>query len=291
MNMLIALGVAALALCVLWATQSAALALVGEPLAWPLRYTTRNPLVRWTGRVMVQVAWLIILVGTPLALRLDPLEVLHRAFPAPVPWRDVAVAFSIMFFPYAIVYALLVVTGQVRIEPGYDRATRRAKLFRRFLTPLPLATVEEAVFRGILLELLLASLPSSRTGARNRVERRRVLGGAFRQAARSAPAGLAAGLWAVHRRLPVRCRLCGRRTQPLASDPDACRGDLRHRGDAALRRAEGTALVGRLPRMPSERPCWQPSGGRNGNSAGGADLRRASSRSRGPWFRIGRRKC
>jgi hypothetical protein len=162
MNMLIALGVAALALCVLWATQSAVLALVGEPLAWPLRYTTRNPLVRWTGRVMVQVAWLIILVGTPLALRLDPLAVLDHAFPAPVPWRDIAVAFSIMFFPYAIVYALLVVTGQVRIEPGYDRATRRAKLFRRFLTPLPLATVEEAVFRGILLELLLAALPSSR---------------------------------------------------------------------------------------------------------------------------------
>jgi hypothetical protein len=39
---------------------------------------------------------------------------------------------------------------------------RRAKLFRRFFPgPLPLATFEEGVFRGIVLELLLQSLPSS----------------------------------------------------------------------------------------------------------------------------------
>jgi len=164
MNLVIIVAVAASALFVLWAVQSAALALAGEPLAWPLRYTTRKPLVRWTGRVMVQVAWLIILLGTPAALGLDPLDMLHRAFPTPVPWHDIAVAFSIMFFPYATGYALLVVAGLVRIEPRHDRATRRGKLFRRFLGPLPLATVEEAVFRGILLEQLLGALPSSLAG-------------------------------------------------------------------------------------------------------------------------------
>jgi membrane protease YdiL (CAAX protease family) len=161
MNILITLGVAAFALGVLWAVQSVALKAAGEPLAWPLRYTTRKPLVRWTGRVMIQVTWLIILVGTPLALGVRPLDALRQAFPLPVPWRNIATAFSIMFVSCCIGYALYIKAGWLRIEPRYDQATRRGKLIRRFLGPLPLATLEEAVFRGILLEQLLRSLPQS----------------------------------------------------------------------------------------------------------------------------------
>jgi membrane protease YdiL (CAAX protease family) len=161
MNIPIVLGVAAAALCVLWAVQSVVLAFSGEPPAWPLRFTTRKPLVRWTSRVMIQVMWLIILVGTPLALGIHPLDALHQAFPVPVPWRDIAVAFAIMFFPTSIMYVLYLKTGLARIEPQHDRATRRGKLLRRFLGPLPLATLEEAVFRGVLLEQLLRSFPPS----------------------------------------------------------------------------------------------------------------------------------
>ena len=115
MNVLITVGVAASALCVLWAVQSIALTLVGASLAWPLRFTTRKPLVRWTGRVMIQVSWLIILVGTPLALGIRPADALHQAFPMPVPWRDIAVAFSVVFFPCSIVYTLCIKAGWVRI--------------------------------------------------------------------------------------------------------------------------------------------------------------------------------
>lgn len=161
MNILIVLGVAATALLVLWVVQSIVLELVGEPLAWPLRFTTRKPLVRWMGRVMIHVSWLIILVGTPLALGIRPLDALHQAFPTPVPWRQIVIAFSIMFFPSWILYALYIKSGCVRIEPQHDRATRRGKLFRRFLGPLPLAMLEEAVFRGVLLEQLLRSFPRS----------------------------------------------------------------------------------------------------------------------------------
>jgi hypothetical protein len=162
MNIVIALGVAASGLCVLWAVQSVVLKLIGEPLAWPLRFTTRKPLMRWTGRVMIHAEWLIILVGTPLALGIHPLDALHQAFPTPVPWRDIAVAFSIMFFPSCMVYALYIRAGWVRIQPQHDQATRRAKLFRRFFPgPLPLATFEEGVFRGVLLEQLLRSAPPS----------------------------------------------------------------------------------------------------------------------------------
>ncbi len=161
MNILIALGVAAFALCVLWAVQSVALTLIGEPLAWPLQYTTRQSLMRLTGQVMIQVSWIIIFVGTPLALGISPLNLLHQLFPLPVPWRQIAVAFSIMFFPFCLFFSLCIKAGWLQIAPKFNRATRRFKLFCRFLTPLPLATFEEAVFRGTLLEQLLRSLPQS----------------------------------------------------------------------------------------------------------------------------------
>jgi len=161
MNILITLAVAAFALCVLWAVQTVMLKLLGEPLAWPLQYTTRNPAMRLTGQLMIQVSWLIVLVGTPLALGVRPLDALHKAFPLPIPWRQIAIAFSIMFFPTCLGEALVVKAGWLQIAPRLDRATRRAKLFRRFLTPLPLATLEEAVFRGTVLEQLLQLLPQS----------------------------------------------------------------------------------------------------------------------------------
>jgi membrane protease YdiL (CAAX protease family) len=161
MNILILLAIGVFCLCLIWAVQSIVLKLVGEPLAWPFRFKTRDPLVRWTVRVMVHVVWIIILVVTPLALDIRPLDALHQAFPTPVPWRDIAVAFSIIFFPCWLVYGLLIKAQWVRIEPQHDQATRRRKLFRRFLGPLPLATLEEAVFRGVLLEQLLRSFPQS----------------------------------------------------------------------------------------------------------------------------------
>ena len=161
MNILIMLGVAASGLCLLWMVQSIALVLAGEPLAWPLRFETRKPLVKWTSRVMIHTTWIIILVGTPLALGISPVEWLYQEFPTPVPLRNIAIAFSIMLFPIWIMYALWIAVGWVRIELRHDKATRRAKLLRRFIGPWPLATLEEAVFRGVLLEQLLRSFPQS----------------------------------------------------------------------------------------------------------------------------------
>ena len=162
MNIAIFLGVAAAGVCVLWAIQSVVLTFAGEPLAWPWRFPTRRPLLRWTSRVTVHTEWLIILIGTPIALGVRPLDALHQAFPTPFPWRDIAIGFAIMFFPPCLAYLTYLRAGWVRFEPQHDPAVRRGKLFRRFFPgPLPLATFEEGVFRGILLELLLQSLPAS----------------------------------------------------------------------------------------------------------------------------------
>jgi membrane protease YdiL (CAAX protease family) len=161
MNVAIVLGVVGCAIALLWVVQSVALKIVGEPLAWPLRFTTRKPLVRWTARVMIQITWLIILAGTTFALRTPPLDALRHAFPLPVPWNAMVIASLIIFIPSSLVYALYIKVGWARLELQHEPTIQRGKLLRRFLTPIPLATVEEAVFRGVLLEQLLRSFPRS----------------------------------------------------------------------------------------------------------------------------------
>jgi membrane protease YdiL (CAAX protease family) len=165
MNVVVLIGVAAAGICALWVAQSVALIYVGERLALPLQYTTRAPVVRMTSQVMIQAVWIIILVGTPIALGINPFDALQRAFPLPVPWRRITTAFLITFIPFSIGYALYIKGQWLRFEPKHDRATRRRKLFSRFLTPIPLAVLEEAVFRGTLLEQLLRSLPATLFGS------------------------------------------------------------------------------------------------------------------------------
>jgi membrane protease YdiL (CAAX protease family) len=159
MSILIVAAVSALAMALLWAVQSWALLYVGEPLAWPLRYTTRRPLVRWTGRAMIQISWLLILFAVPFALGMSPGEALHRALPLPVPWHNIAIGSLVVALPFLPVLTIYWLVGWLRIEPQFDVRTRRSKLVRRFLTPIPLATMEEAVFRGVVLEQLLQTMP------------------------------------------------------------------------------------------------------------------------------------
>ena len=162
MNILIALAVATAGVSVLWAAQSVVLVAAGEPLALPLRFATSRPLLKLTSRVMVHTEWLIILIGTPIVLGIGLLEEFHQAFPTPIPWRSIAVAGSLMLFAIYATYAFHWTVGWIRYEPQHDQTKRRAKLFRRFFPgPLPLVAFEEGVFRGILLEQLLRSLPTS----------------------------------------------------------------------------------------------------------------------------------
>jgi hypothetical protein len=133
----------------------------GEPLAWPLRFETRKPHVKFASRVMIHTTWIIILIGGPLAVGISPPEWFRQEFPTPVPFRDIAVAISIMLVPIWMMYAVWIAAGWVRIDPPHDKATRHRKLLRRFIGPWPLATLEEAVFRGVLLEQLLRSFPQS----------------------------------------------------------------------------------------------------------------------------------
>jgi len=161
MNFLIVVEIAAAGVLALWLVQSIFLIRLGEPLALPLRYTTEAESVRYATIAMTYVIWLAILVGTPLALGIGLPDAIASAFRLPVPWRGIGIAFAVTFAPALVIYPLYVRLGWFRLGLQYDQRTRREKLLRRFIGPLPLATLEEGVFRGVILEQLLRSLPAS----------------------------------------------------------------------------------------------------------------------------------
>ncbi len=162
MNIFIPVGIGLFGFGLLWAAQSVALTASGEPLAWPLRYTTKKPLVRWTTRIMIHMTWLMILLSAPFALHISFVDEIRQAFPLPVPWRDIIVAFLVTSTFITAMYLFWIAAGWVLIEPQGDQMKRRGKLLRRLWSPITLAILEEAVFCGILLEQVLRAMPQSR---------------------------------------------------------------------------------------------------------------------------------
>jgi hypothetical protein len=164
MNLVILVGLGVIGVATLWLVQTVVLFWQREPLALPLRYTSQAPLVRWSGSGCIQLIWFLILVGFPWAIGVAPLAYWAERFASP-PWFSMVFVFCAFLLAFAVAYALEFALGWVRIEPKWDARTRRGKLFRRFLTPLPLAVVEEAVFRGVVLEQVYQVLPIGIAGA------------------------------------------------------------------------------------------------------------------------------
>jgi membrane protease YdiL (CAAX protease family) len=152
MQALLTYGAAAYA--VLFVGQAWALRRAGLPVHWPLRYRGQDAGVRWTNKALVQVVWALALLGIPLAMGMRP----SRYFgPRLDPARagDLVLGFAVMGCGYAIACGVQAAAGWVRRQEAGGGQELRRRLRNAILTPLPLAFVEEAVFRGLLLELLL----------------------------------------------------------------------------------------------------------------------------------------
>lgn len=159
MNLLLLATLGAGGVLFLWITQSVALLSVGEPLAWPLRTSSTNRWVKWTRRVCVQIVWGILLAGLPLVTGTDPFEYFSQLLPKPDLLR-LGRTFALCVLVMGSGYALEIAFGWIRWEPQFDRRTCRSKLLRRITLCVPLALMEEAVFRGVVLEQTARGLAS-----------------------------------------------------------------------------------------------------------------------------------
>ncbi len=162
MNLLMLVTLSLVGVLAIWLAQSVALWSVGAPLAWPLRSRCEHPRVKWTRRVAVQAVWAVLLLGFPMTVGSDPVTFFSRVFPPP-DWSLIGSTFLTCLAAMVLAFVVEISAGWVCWEPQFSTRIRRAKLLRRFLTPVPLAVVEEAVFRGTLLAQIEFALPSGRT--------------------------------------------------------------------------------------------------------------------------------
>ena len=149
----------------IWLAQTVALWAIGDPrpVAWPFRHPSSSRLVRWVQKVAVQVALFGLLITIPFAAGDRPLAY-YRARLSPVQWEEFI---RTMAGTLAVLVAMLVIhlaCRWVRLTPRHGPGKTLLKLIRGSLTPVPLAFVEEAVFRGVVLEQLLRALPETSVG-------------------------------------------------------------------------------------------------------------------------------
>lgn len=147
----------------LWIVQSLLLLALKLPLAGPLRVKDAPPLVRWPMKAALQIVFWALLFGFPLAIGEDPIKY-HQAKFLPAHPGQLAEGAVLTLSCFVLGTMVEVLAGWVRPRLRYGLWKSLRKVLQGFLTPLPLAFMEEAVFRGVVLEQLLAALPASGSG-------------------------------------------------------------------------------------------------------------------------------
>jgi membrane protease YdiL (CAAX protease family) len=149
----------------LWLAQAAALHQVKETNIWvaPFRHDNESAFVRLAMKAAVQIVLTSILFGMPLALGLNPIEYHLSWFLSP-PWHSISIVLGLSIVIWGAYQLSNVLMGWMTLAPKYETGKLLKKIVKSFLTPVPLATVEEAVFRGVILGQLLNAFPASRAG-------------------------------------------------------------------------------------------------------------------------------
>jgi CAAX prenyl protease-like protein len=159
----ILIGFGAGSIAFLWIVQSLLLLAHHLPLAGPLRVKEPPPLVRWPMKAALQLVFIALLFGFPLAIGQDPVEY-HRAKLPPARAAELAEGLAATLSCFIVGTFIECLAGWVELRRRYGFLKSLRKVLQGFLTPVPLAFMEEAVFRGVVLEQLLVALPDSRGG-------------------------------------------------------------------------------------------------------------------------------
>jgi len=159
MNPIAAIGVLVFGgIALLWVVQSLLLLASGERLAPPLRYQTDKGSVVYPMKIMVQLGWLLIILVYPVLIGSDPPAFYGDAFHPPPPLKAMLIIAIACIAGFALIYLVYFATGAIELAFIFSRRKTVRRLVGGLLTPVPLAIMEEAVFRGVLLHALLSWL-------------------------------------------------------------------------------------------------------------------------------------
>jgi hypothetical protein len=160
-NLLILFAAGAGGFAGLWLIQTVLLVLAGE--SWrkgPLRHRSEKPLVRMGMKVALPATLASILFGFPALIGENPLDY-HLARMHPANWWLFGAILGTAVLAMSPMFVLNVLVGWVKIAPHYDTAKSVRKVLRCLVMPIPLAFMEEALFRGVMLDALLRALPGT----------------------------------------------------------------------------------------------------------------------------------
>ena len=149
----------------IWLAQTVALWVIGDPrpVAWPFRHPNRSRLVRWVQKLAVQVALFGLLIAIPFAAGDRPLAY-YRARLLPAQWEEFIRMMAGTLAVFGVMLVIHLACRWIRLTARHGPGKTLLRLIRGSLTPVPLAFVEEAVFRGVVLEQLLRALPETSIG-------------------------------------------------------------------------------------------------------------------------------
>lgn len=143
----------------LWVVQSLLLAAHGQPLALPLRVKDASVMVRWPMKGALQAVLLGLVFGFPLVIGDDPIRYhLLKLEPPRVAW--LLEAFGLSLSCFVVGTGFEAACGWVEFRRHYGLGKTSRKVLQAFIIPLPLVCVEEALFRGVVLEQILSALPA-----------------------------------------------------------------------------------------------------------------------------------
>lgn len=111
-------------------------------------------------KAAVQLVLLGVLFGFPAAIGEHPIAY-HLQRLAPASWPLLFGVTGTTVLALMPMFALNLAVGWVRLHPRYAFGKTVRKVLRSMLTPLPLAFVEEALFRGVILDQLLRAMPGT----------------------------------------------------------------------------------------------------------------------------------
>ena len=115
-------------------------------------------------KASVQTVMLAFLFGLPWAIGFDPIQYHLSWFLSP-PGRPILVALGLTIGVFGSYQLLNVVNGWMKLARKYNFSKTVKKVCRSFLTPVPLAIVEEAVFRRCRFwDQLLDAFPATSSG-------------------------------------------------------------------------------------------------------------------------------
>jgi CAAX prenyl protease-like protein len=164
MNLLVVVGLAIASLSVIWTAQTVLLYCDGAKEVWRgiFRVKDASPFVRRSLAVCVQVVLVSFVIGYPLVIGQDPLDYHKQKLFPPHPEQLVEMLL-VTVGCFAVGIGAEMLAGWVSVSPRHDWRTSLRKVIESILRPLPLAFLEEGIFRGILLEQTMVVLGTGRS--------------------------------------------------------------------------------------------------------------------------------